>query len=103
MATKVFSPKSRGTVTIASLDPTANPVVDHNYLADPLDLLLFTEACRFANEIAVSGAGTKDLISGSWPTKLTHHAFTTREEWIPVLRDRADTCKSGACLRRESS
>lgn len=93
MATKFFSPQSRGQVTLKDLDPTANPVVDHNFLAEPLDMLLFTEAARFANEIAVSGSGTKDVIAGSWPANLKHHAFTTREEWEPVLRERSDTCK----------
>ena len=97
MATELFSPRSRGEVTLRSNDPTQNPVVNHNYLSNPLDMLVFTEACRLANEIALQGAGTKDIIKGSWPTNLDHHKYTTREEWEPVIRARADTCKR-TCL-----
>lgn len=93
MATQFFNARSRGTVTLKSADPMMNPVVDHKYLEDPLDMLLLTEACRFANEIAVDGAGTKGIVRGSWPTSSTHHKFTTREEWEAPVRQRADTCK----------
>ena len=94
MATEFFAPKSRGQVTLKSKDPTQNPVVDHNFLSDPLDMLMFSEACRLANEIAVEGLGTRDIVIGSWPAHLTHHTYTTREEWEPVIRAGADTCKT---------
>ena len=32
-----------------------NPIVDCNYLADPLDMLVFSEACRFGNEVVMNG------------------------------------------------
>ncbi|EGU73152.1 hypothetical protein FOXB_16338, partial [Fusarium oxysporum f. sp. conglutinans Fo5176] len=53
---ELFSPKSRGTVTLRNADPTAIPVVDCNYLSDPLDAEVLAEACRFANEIITEGA-----------------------------------------------
>ena len=90
---ELFSPKSRGSVTLKSKNPLENPVVDCNYLADPLDLLVLTEACRFANEIITKGAGTKDIVKGSWPPHLTHHTYTKREEWIPYVKENATTCK----------
>lgn len=93
MATEFFSPRSRGYVSIKSNDPMENPIVDHNYLEDPLDLLVFSEGCRMANEIATRGIGTKDIVIGSWPRSKNHHTFTTREEWVPLIRSNADTCK----------
>jgi choline dehydrogenase-like flavoprotein len=99
MATTFFSAKSRGIVTLRSLDPAVNPRVQHNYLDDPLDMLVFSEACRLANEIAVDGAGTKDIVIGSWPAAQGHDKYTTREEWETAIRERADTCyhPAGTC------
>jgi choline dehydrogenase-like flavoprotein len=76
-----------------------NPIVDHAYMQDPLDMLVMSEACRFANEIVMQGSGTKDIIKGSWPADLTHHAFTKREDWEPHVRQHATTCyhASGTC------
>ncbi|GAB1198175.1 hypothetical protein APSETT444_007483 [Aspergillus pseudonomiae] len=99
MIAELFAPKSRGTVTLKSQDPLENPIVDCNYLADPMDLLVLTEACRFGNEVVMKGAGTKDIVKGSWPPNLTHHTYTTREEWIPYVKEHATTCyhASGTC------
>lgn len=94
MISQLFNPRSRGTVELASADPTANPAVDHNYLQDPLDLLVLAEGCRLGNEIVMEGAGTKDIVKGSWPPELTHHTNTKREEWMAYVKDQATTCKS---------
>jgi choline dehydrogenase-like flavoprotein len=93
MATTFFSARSRGEVTLGSTDPSQNPKVQHNFLADPLDMLVFSEGCRLANEIALEGAGTKDIIAGSWPAAHGHDKFTEREQWQKAIRQRADTCK----------
>jgi choline dehydrogenase-like flavoprotein len=92
LITELFAPKSRGSVTLKSADPKDNPVVDHNYLADELDVLVLSEACRFANEIITQGKGTANIIDGSWPANLTHHKYTEREEWVPYVKDNATTC-----------
>jgi choline dehydrogenase-like flavoprotein len=94
MATTFFSARSRGEVTLSSTDPSANPKVQHNYLSDPLDMLVFSEGCRLANEIALEGSGTKGIIVGSWPSVHGHDKFTTREQWQEAIRQRADTCES---------
>ncbi|KAL4950322.1 hypothetical protein BDW69DRAFT_202247 [Aspergillus filifer] len=96
---ELFAPKSRGTVTLESADPTVNPAIDCNYLADPMDMLVLTEACRYANEIVMKGAGTKDIVKGSWPENLDHHTYTKREQWIPYVKQHATTCyhASGTC------
>lgn len=92
MCNLLFNQRSRGSVTMKSSDPLENPVVDHNYLGDQLDMLVMSEACRFANEMVMQGKGTRDVIKGSWPADLTHHAFTTREDWEPHVRQHATTC-----------
>jgi choline dehydrogenase-like flavoprotein len=89
---ELFAPKSRGTVTLASSDPTVNPVIDCNYLSDPLDMLVLSEACRYGNEIVTQGAGTKDIVAGSWPPDQKHHLFQTREDWAPYVKQHATTC-----------
>ncbi|EKD18245.1 uncharacterized protein L3040_004797 [Drepanopeziza brunnea f. sp. 'multigermtubi'] len=96
---ELFAPQSRGSVTLRCRDPTANPVVDHQYLSSDLDLLVLSEACRFANEIVTQGRGTRDIVDGSWPAHLTHHAHTRREDWEPYVRDNATTCyhPGGTC------
>ena len=93
MIAELFSPQSRGTVTLQSTDPRDNPAVDHKYLDDPLDLLVLSEACRLGNEIVTQGSGTKHLIKGSWPPESTHHTYITREEWELFVRQNATTCK----------
>ena len=99
MITELFSPRSKGTVTIKSADPFENPLVDHNYLSDPLDMLVLSEGVRLGNEVVMKGAGTKDIVKGSWPSDLTHHKFTEREEWEPHVRQHATTCyhAAGTC------
>jgi choline dehydrogenase-like flavoprotein len=94
MIAELFAPKSRGSVTLKSADALENPVVDCNYLADPLDLLVLSEACRYGNEVVMKGAGTKDIVKGSWPSNLRHHSYTTREEWVPYVKEHATTCES---------
>jgi choline dehydrogenase-like flavoprotein len=88
---QLFSPRSRGTVTIKSSDPMQLPTVNHNYLADPLDTLVLAEACRFANEIITKGAGTAKIVKGSWPPEATHHTYATRDAWAEYARDNATT------------
>lgn len=94
MIAELFAPKSRGTVKLQSSNPLDGPKVDCGYLQDPLDVEVLAEACRFGNEIIVGGKGTKDVIKGSWPPDLTHHTYTSREEWIPYVKDNATTCKT---------
>ncbi len=90
---ELFSPRSRGSVTLKSADAKDNPIVDHNYLADELDILVLSEACKFANEIITQGKGTADIVHGSWPATLTHHKYTKREDWVPFVKENATTCK----------
>lgn len=62
---KFFSPRPRGTVTRQFTNAKDNLVVDHNYLADLLDLTVLAEAYAFGNEIVMNGKGTKDIVYGA--------------------------------------
>ena len=70
MITELFSPRSSGTVTLKSKDPLENPVVDCNYLADPLDMLVITEGCRLGNEIVMNlnKVAKEEVVKGAWPS-----------------------------------
>ena len=105
MCVLLFNAHSRGTVTLRKEDPLGPPVVDHNYLADPLDELVLSEACRYANEILMEGKATKEVIKGAWPEKLTHHKKVEREEWVPFVKETAGTCyhPAGTCKMAASS
>ncbi|KAM6535014.1 hypothetical protein FALCPG4_004624 [Fusarium falciforme] len=96
---ELFAPKSRGSVTLRNAEATAIPVVDCNYLSDPLDLEVLAEACAFGNEIVMEGAGTKDIVKGAWPPALTHHKYKTRDDWKEYVKNGATTCyhASGTC------
>ena len=55
LATLIY-PKSRGTLRLASPDPTKQPLIDFQYLADPADLELLAEGSEMVREIMASAA-----------------------------------------------
>lgn len=94
-----FSALSRGYVKLRSKNPKDKPIIQHNYLSDPLDVLVLSEACKLGAEIMLEGKGTKDLILGSWPPTDKHHQFTKLSEWEQFVKKNATTCfhPSGTC------
>ena len=52
----VVQPASRGTIRLASADPTEKPAVDPNYLGDPSDLERLVEGVELARSIFATGA-----------------------------------------------
>jgi choline dehydrogenase len=52
----VLQPRSRGTVTLASADPSAPPLIDPRLVADPADLDLLVHGVRLARRIAAAPA-----------------------------------------------
>jgi len=44
-------PKSRGTLRLASADPTAAPLIDPNYLAEPEDMRVLVQGFRLMREL----------------------------------------------------
>jgi hypothetical protein len=89
IAAMLLSARSRGTVTVHSMDTNEIPTVDHNYLADPLDLLVLSESCVLGNEIITQGDGTKHMVKGSWPRSSAHHLSKTKVEWVPFVKETA--------------
>jgi choline dehydrogenase-like flavoprotein len=67
MATLIY-PKSRGTVRLASADPTAAPLIDPAYLAEPADRELLLDAMELTREVmanpAIAGSITGELSPG---------------------------------------
>jgi choline dehydrogenase len=67
LATLIY-PKSRGTLRLASADPTASPLIDPQYLADPADLEVLAEGTEMVREImagaAFGGSIKKELHPG---------------------------------------
>lgn len=94
MISQLFAPHCRGTVVLNSKNPSENPVVDHDYLSNPLDVLVLAEACAMANEIVLEGSGTKDIVKNSWPREPALNEFKTRDDWVPYVKDMATTCMS---------
>lgn len=63
--TTLIYPRSRGTLRLASADPTAAPLIDPQYLADPADLELLGEGSEMVREImggAAFGGAVKEEI-----------------------------------------
>ncbi|GAA4552169.1 GMC family oxidoreductase [Amycolatopsis samaneae] len=67
--TTLIYPKSRGTLRLASADPTAAPLIDFQYLADPADLEVLGEGSEMVREIfaskAFKGAVKEELHPGT--------------------------------------
>lgn len=61
--TTLIYPRSRGTLRLASADPTAAPLIDPQYLADPADLDLLTEGSEMVREI-MGGAAFGGAVKG---------------------------------------
>lgn len=96
---ELFGARSRGYVKLRSGDPTDRPIIQHNYLSDPLDVLVLAEACKLGATTILQGKGTKDLILGSWPEDVRHHEFTEFRQWEEYVRQTATTCfhPGGTC------
>ncbi|MFC5175771.1 GMC family oxidoreductase [Nocardioides taihuensis] len=54
--TTLIYPRSRGTLRLASNDPTAAPLIDFNYLADQADLDVLAEGSEMVREIMAGAA-----------------------------------------------
>jgi choline dehydrogenase len=59
----LLRPKARGSVRLASADPTAPPLIDPNYLGHPDDLRLSIEGLKYSREI-LRTPPLKDMVVG---------------------------------------
>ncbi len=56
MSTVLLYPKSRGSLTLASADPAAAPIIDPNLFADPDDFAPLLRALRISRQVFASPA-----------------------------------------------
>jgi choline dehydrogenase len=90
----LVAPKSRGTVTLASDDPKARPIVDMQFLSHPKDVQYLERAISVAREIAHAPA-LKDHVV----TEIAPGRNLAGEELANFIRNGATTYfhASGAC------
>jgi choline dehydrogenase len=62
-------PKSRGTLRLASTDPTAPPLIDFQYLSDPSDLEVLAEGSELVREIFAQPAFKGSIKAETHPGK----------------------------------
>ena len=83
----LLQPKSRGSVTLASRDPMALPLVDPNFLGDPADMVRIVRGFRRTREIlaqpALAQFGAKELAASA--------SARTDAEIEQFIRQYADT------------
>lgn len=87
IAPGLVAPKSRGTLRLASSDPTTLPLADPNILADPYDLEAMVDAVEMCREIGASDA------FASWRKAeiAPGPAATTRDHLREFVRQTAGT------------
>jgi choline dehydrogenase-like flavoprotein len=96
--TVVSRPDCRGSVTLASKDPAAMPVIDPNYHSAPADRLLSVEGVRRARDILAQSELTKHIEWERFPGP----GLRTNSEILDYIRQYASvdyhavgTCKMG--------
>ncbi len=101
-ALSVFStliyPKSRGTIRLASADPTAAPLIDYGYGNEPDDIKVLVEGTEMIREIMASsafGGGVKEEIyPGDAVRKGSDMAQAVRQRAVSVMHA-VGTCRMG--------
>ena len=83
-------PKSRGTLRLASGDPTAAPLIDFQYLAEQADVELLAEGCEMIREIMAGAA-----FGGAVKSEVHMGADTTGASLRDEVRNRATTVYHG--------
>ncbi|QGG89295.1 glucose-methanol-choline oxidoreductase [Agrobacterium sp. MA01] len=81
----VLRPHSRGTVRLASTDPSASPLIDPAFLSDPRDLEILRKGARMMAEIMAAPAFNRYRGPELYP------AGTSDAELDAAIRTRADT------------
>jgi choline dehydrogenase-like flavoprotein len=99
----VLKPKSRGYVALGSPDPTAKPLIVHNYLEDPEDVASIVAGVRMAMEICAS-----EPLARFSPEMLMGPASDSEEDILDSVRAKMQTlyhpvgtCSIGAVVDRE--
>ncbi len=89
LATLIY-PRSRGTLRLASADPTAAPLIDPQYLADPADVDVLAEGSEMTREIMRSPA-----FGGAIKTEIAPGADRTGPSLRETILNRATSVYHG--------
>lgn len=89
MSTLIY-PRSRGTLRLASADPTASPLIDFNYLAEPDDLEVLAEGSEMVREIMAAAA-----FGGSVKAEIHPGRHLTGQELRREMRNRCTSVYHG--------
>ncbi|MFJ4068623.1 choline dehydrogenase [Pseudomonas sp. NPDC089996] len=96
--TSILHPKSRGSVTLKSADPTAAPALRFNYLTDPFDIKTLTDGVEMTREM-VRLSAWDELRKGGFGNVTEMKTRAELENWV---RDNSGsgyhpvgTCKMG--------
>jgi choline dehydrogenase-like flavoprotein len=99
MFAMLLNAQSAGKVKLNSRNPMDIPIVNHNYLGDPIDELVLAEGARWAHEIVMEGP-TGKVVKGAWPENSAHSE--SKEYWTEYVRNTlmttyhpGGTCKMG--------
>jgi len=93
----VIKPKSRGFVTLGSPDPTAKPLIRHNYLEHPDDVASMVAGVRTCMEICESGP-LGEIATGMLvgpPSKSDEDIEAHAREKLQTLYHPVGTCRMG--------
>ena len=99
IAAGLVAPRSRGTLPLASADPSAMPLADPNILADPADLEAMVEAVEMCREIGASSAFAPWRAAEVAPgpeAKTRAELFDFVRRSVGTYHHQVGTCKMGA-------
>lgn len=83
----LLQPKSRGRITLSSADPTAPPVIDPNYLAEPEDLQVLIVGAKRAAEVFATEPLASEVGAPIRPESMP----TDDAGWAQAIRAHAET------------
>lgn len=78
----LLRPMSRGSVTLRSANANDYPIINYNYLDNPVDLVGLREGVRFVDEVILRGDGLRDEIIGEYPKEVPRNSDQEMEEWV---------------------
>ncbi len=98
VAALVLRPKSRGTIKLASADPTARPLIDFNVFDDPDDMKVFLRGMKLARRIA-HAPPLSDFKGREWAPGPNVQSDEELEAWsrmaVATIFHPAGTCRMG--------
>ncbi|MDW3645619.1 MAG: choline dehydrogenase [Bacteroidia bacterium] len=95
---KVLNPKSKGTVSLASANPEAAPIIDHNYLSDSDDVRKSIWGYKMAQKLGMTDAFKSYRVGMHEPSELMDDDKAIEDfirSSVETLYHPTSTCKMG--------